>query len=175
VTGDLLSDKPGVRSTWFVKLGEDNSAPKANVTTTVHLLGEFELRVHEINAPAETVGKFDLLEGSYALGLMAPEDADEETGDSWRSIRSRSRGAMVAAWALAGYNDTASMSTFEPDGNTRINLVYPHVAVATLAGALSAAQFTLASLYYASAKPLDAASLQARAAEISKQYRSGSI
>lgn len=175
VKGELLPDKPGVRSRWFAKLGDDEAAPKAKVTTTVHLLGEFELRVHEIDAPAEAVGKFDLLEGSYALGLAAPDDAEQESGEGWRSIRSRKRGAIVAAWALTGFDGTALMRTFEPNGDTRINLVYPHVAVATLTGELSAGKITLASLYYANPKPLDRDSLHARAAEISKQYNSGSI
>lgn len=171
-SGELLKDEIGVRTRWNAVHGEGDAAMKFSVVSTIRLMGEFEMRVHEITAPSEAIGRFELLEGSYNVGLQSPDEAEHEEGDGWRSIRSRKTGHLVALWPLAGFAGTSSASTFDPKNETRINLVYPHVAVATMTGELTGEKMTVASLHYASPNPIDATEMHKQAAELAKKYKS---
>jgi hypothetical protein len=57
--GKLLAD--GVETTWFAQLGDW----KFTVASTVRVQGDAETRRHRVTAPAEAVGKVELLEGSF--------------------------------------------------------------------------------------------------------------
>jgi hypothetical protein len=57
--GKLLED--GVETTWWAQLNDW----KFTVTSTLRIAGDAETRVHRVTAPAEAVGKVEVIEGSY--------------------------------------------------------------------------------------------------------------
>jgi hypothetical protein len=169
VSGELLDGTTGVRAIWQARLGDETDESRAmvfKITSTLRIEGDFELRTHEIDAPANVAERVEVLEGSSGLGVQSPEEIEGEHGRQWRCIRSSKSGHAVASWALAGHDTSRTAIDFDEKGGAGVNLVYPHVAVVTLTGALPAGRSTFASLNYASPKPLDAAALHQRASEL---------
>jgi hypothetical protein len=120
--------------------------------------GEFELRRHEIRG-AE---KFAALEGSAALGLHRDERFATERAEGAQCLRGRESGFTIASWNLAGFD--AIETTEEFAGRRDLNVIYPRMAVNTLRAA--SAPRVLASLHYASPKPLAWRELRAAAEKI---------
>lgn len=146
--GRLIDD--GVETTWTTKLGEREIA----VTTQVRLAGEFELRKHVVHADdvASLVG-WQLVEGSCALPLDVDEAPRQSTGDNWLSLRNR-RGYIVASWRLGGFASSDVASSFDPQRQTRVNIIHPRCAVIGHVGQLGFEPLVFTSLHYASPKPL---------------------
>ncbi|MBA3672070.1 MAG: DUF2264 domain-containing protein, partial [Gemmatimonadaceae bacterium] len=168
IDGELLDD--GVHTRWFATL----DGHRIEVATRIRLSGEFEGRTHAITVPAALHGvEIDLLEGSHALGLREGERVETTGSDGWRMLRAPRSGYAVASWELRGGRGMETTESFDESGDTRVNLVYPRSATITLAGTLSGAT-TLASLHYASARPLRLAAVQSRARTLTALWGRGS-
>lgn len=144
--GDLTED--GALTEWTAKLGEH----AIKVRTRLRILGEFEERVHEIEAPEGAVG-IEMMEGSYPMGLGEGEEVASNSIDERMLLRSAKRGALVATWkgrAFDSFEITRSVGE-----QTRVNLIYPRMAVITMKGRITGPKMTLTSLHYASAKPIE--------------------
>jgi len=137
--GKLLDD--GVETTWFAQLGDW----KFDVVSRVRILGEFEERTHRITAPADAVGKIELIEGSCAKPLDGPE--------------------MVQLWPIQGYErvETATLDM--------ANLVHAKVSFQQAIGKLTAAQVTVALISYASPKPLASDDVMRRGEALKSKWR----
>jgi hypothetical protein len=152
--GKLLDDGSGVETQWLAQLGEW----KLEVTSRVRLLGDFEERTHVVTAPAEAVGKVELLEATYALGDGGkPVDTTEYTTDS--------NGATIGLWRLAGYDRA------ERQNLRGANLVNEESYFLTALGPLTSARATFATLTYATPKRPDWDDVERRAAELKKRWK----
>jgi hypothetical protein len=105
----------------------------------------------------------ELLEGSYALGLRNGEQPARRPAADGLVLQSRQSGLLVAAWPLRGFDSTDVAQVFDDSGRHDLNVIHPANAVITLLGQVTAQAITLASIYYASPKPLPPDELQARA------------
>ena len=162
--GKLLED--GVETTWTTKLGNKT----VSVTTQVRLAEEFEFRKHTVQADPAALAGWQLVEGSHALPLADDETPHAVNGSSWIAIRNRQDYA-VASWRLRGHAASHLASGFDPQQQTRVNIIHPKSAVIGHAGPLNALVFT--SLYYASPKPRPMEALRKAAAAILKRFDAG--
>jgi hypothetical protein len=145
-SGELTSD--GYHTLWFINVGDK----KLEIDTTGRLAGEFEHRTHVIRPPADfDAGNFDVLEGSYAVGLPENDRCWQDHSDNWQALASKT--AQVISWNLGGYEGvelTESFGQTEP----RLNVVYPKFAINTLHARLKPGENTFVSLHFATPKAL---------------------
>ena len=142
----------GARIEWWTELG----GLRFEVTSQIAIRDEFEERRHTIALPAGAEpGRFEAVEGSYALGLARESDLEPESGAGWQSIRSRASGYRIVTWNQADYDALEVSRSFDPSGRKNVNVISPFMAVNTLRKKLAAPRTELASLHYASPSPLD--------------------
>jgi hypothetical protein len=160
-----------VRSQWKVEKG-----PVAiDVTTVTRVFGDFQLRTHVITASDATVAAaMEVLEGSYALGLAADEEAEVQRGEGWLAVRSTKTGCGLVTWKLAGHDGLDVASSFDPEKRTGVNVVYAKSAVITLRSKLSAGEVRLACLHYASPRPMATEDVLMHGARIVAEWNNGS-
>ena len=147
----------GLLTEWWAVL----EGKRIDVTTRLTLDGEFVRREHTVRAPA---GGIEAVEGSPALGLGADEEHEERRGENWYSIRSAATGHRVVTWNLKGYETAEVARWFEETWRRKVNAIYPRMAVNTLRAKLSEGATELASLHYASPRPLPEAEILRRGA-----------
>ena len=140
--GKLLDD--GVETKWFAMLGDW----KFEVVSRVRILGEFEERTHRITAPAEAIGKVEVIEGSYPKQVDGPE--------------------LVHLWPIQGYERVESASL------EMANLLYAKVSFQQAVGKLTSSQVTVALISYASPKPPAKDDVMRRGDELKSAWRSNS-
>lgn len=164
IDGELLAD--GVRTRWFTEL----DGHRIEVESRIRIDGEFEGRFHTIVA-SDAVKALDmeLLEGGHALGLMSDERAESRAEGAWRALRSSRSGYAVAAWRLAGYDDIGLAESFDESGSVRVNMIWPRSATLSLAAKLDSTA-RVASMHYASPKPLSSAAMLRRARELTTTW-----
>ena len=138
----------------------------AMVRTTILAEGEFELRVHRVIAPAEIDSTLELAEGSAAIGLEAPEDADHATAETFSIVRNTKTGLLIASWRGAGWDGTGTAWDFGIPGTESSNILYPAMQVNTLWTRLKPGAQVLCSVHYASPKPLRHPALHQTAARL---------
>jgi hypothetical protein len=138
VEGKLLDD--GVRIAWWTEL----DGRRIEVATEFRFRGEFELRRHEVKG-AEG---FEALEGSAALGFGRSETIATERAARAQIIRGRN--GAVATWMVEGYQGLEKTEEFF--GRTNLNVIHARSAINTLR--VAPVPRVLASLHYASPKPL---------------------
>jgi hypothetical protein len=139
----------------------------------VRLAGEFELRRHTLHADQDGgLAGWNLIEGSHALPLAMGETFDVIAADNWRRIRNHA-GYLIAAWNLGGYTSGELGTTFDPQKQTRVNIIHPKVVVLGLGAKLDTAGHpaVFTSLYFASPKPPDDTTLRARAAALLSRWK----
>jgi len=144
VEGRLLDD--GVRIVWSTEL----DGKRIDGATEVRTRGEFELRRHEIKG-AES---FEALEGSAALGYGRTDGVTIERGPKAQLLRCKN--GAVASWIVEGYQ--ALEKTDEFFGRGDLNVIHARSSINTLRAAPGPR--VLASLHYASPKPLSFRELQ---------------
>jgi hypothetical protein len=137
--GKLLDD--GVGTSWFAQLGDW----KIEVVSRVRIVGEFEERTHRITAPAEAVGKVEIVEGSRAKPVDGPE--------------------LVHLWPIRGY-DRVETATLD-----MANLLYAKVSFQQAIGKLTGPQVTVALISYASPKPPATDEVMRRGEELKSAWR----
>lgn len=140
----LLDD--GVRIVWWTEL----DGRRIDAATEVRTRGEFELRRHEIKG-AEG---FEALEGSAVLGFGRADTIVLERAGNAQLLRGKN--GAVATWIVEGYQ--AIEKTEEFFGRRDLNVIHARSAVNTLRAA--PVPRVLASLHYASPKPLSFRELQ---------------
>jgi hypothetical protein len=145
--GRLTAD--GVRIAWWTEL----DGRRIEVVSEIDIAGEFERRRHQVKG----ADGLEALEGSAALGLRSGEAFTADRGQ----LRNPS-GHAIASWNLAGFD--AVERTEEFHGRRDGNVIYPRAAILTMRAKWIPA--TLASLHYASPKPLAAAELEAAAKKL---------
>ena len=164
--GELISD--GLRIEWWAKLGDR----VFEVTSRIRVFGEFEERTHNITAPPGAAHSgIEVFEGSYPLGLAEDAEYEEECGEGWQWLRSRHTGHTVVTWNLLGYERLTADTAFAENGRRDVNLFYPRMALNTLTAAVAAERITLASLHYASPRPLDKKDIFHRASELATAWK----
>lgn len=172
-SGELLGGD-GVRTVWSARFPDGRTA---RVTSTVRLLpDDFELRTHDITLEGEATAKLDLevCEGSHALGLAAGESPGVTGGSNWTAARSAA-GHLLVSWDVSGHGSLDVATTFDPAKTENVNLVHARSAVVTLRRKLPGADtLRLASLHYASPKPLPMARIQQIASDIIRDRKIGS-
>jgi hypothetical protein len=141
--GRLTAD--GVRIAWWTEL----DGRRIEVISEIDILGEFERRRHHIQG-AEG---FEALEGSAALGGSFTSDGAKLRNPS---------GHLIASWNLAGFDTIEPTEEFH--ARRDVNVIYPRTAILTLRAKSSPT--TLASLHYASPKPLATSELEAAAKKL---------
>ena len=72
----------------------------------------------------------------------------------------------IAAWNVSGYAAPEIVEWFDETKQTRVNIVHPRMAVLTLVAPIDGPRMKVASLTYASPKPMAADELEKRAAEL---------
>lgn len=169
VGGELLAD--GVETVWRADL----DGREFEVRSRIRLLGDFEERTHGITVPAGVHSvEVEILEGSHALGLQEDESFEDRHGESWRCIRSRRSGHCLVTWKLAGYEKLNVAEWFEETKRTRVNIIYPRMAVNTLIGRVPE-QVEFASLHYASPRPMELEAILRRGEELAAGWRAAQI
>lgn len=144
-SGELTKD--GYHTIWIIPVdGKD-----VQIDTTTRIEGEFEHRTHVITAPADFEhGNFEILEGSYALGLNENDHVWQDRYENWQAISGKT--GQIMSWNLGGYSGielTQSFGQQEP----KVNVIYPQFAINTLHVPMTANEMKLVSLHYASPKP----------------------
>jgi hypothetical protein len=143
--GELTKD--GYHTLWTIAVdGKD-----VQIDTTTRLEGEFEHRTHVITAPADFEhANFEILEGSYALGLNENDHVWQDRYENWQSIASKT--AQIISWNLGGYSGIEVTQSFGQQ-QPKVNVIYPQFAINTLHVLMRPAEMRLVSLHYASPKP----------------------
>jgi hypothetical protein len=162
--GTLIED--GVETTWTTTL---HGGLAVAVATQVRLAGEFELRTHSVSAHADALKGWTLIDGSHALPLAAGEEPAHETGENWIALRTKN-GYAVASWRLGGYEASNVTSSFDPQKQTRVNIIHRKCAVVGHTAKLEKQPLVFTSLHYASPKAGSAADIQRRAAGLLKSW-----
>jgi hypothetical protein len=144
--GKLLDD--GVETTWTTKLGDK----EITVTTQIRLAGEFEFRKHVLKAHMAAVAGWQMIEGSYALPLGESEELDPSAARNWIQL-TNGRGHMAISWRMAGWESSEVVTSFDPQKQTRVNIVHRRCGVISHFAALDKGATEFASLHYASPNP----------------------
>jgi hypothetical protein len=163
--GELASSatfKDGIEIAYGIQYG----AMKVSVRSTVVADGEFEIRTHRVIGPEEIDRGIELVEGSSALGLEAPDDVDHSVTDNFAIARNRRNGYLIASWRGAGWTNIASAWDFGAADTSTSNTISPQMEVNTLWVPLKSGTQVLYSVHYASPKPLPHAELHAAAAKM---------
>jgi hypothetical protein len=138
--GDLIAN--GVEIAWWTVLGKR----RIDVVSRIEIEGEFERRTHTVTVPAGP--EIEAQEGSYPLGLGQGEEPERRSGSNWNALRSPRSGSLVMTWRSAGYDELRDAAA---PGR---NVISANSAVNLLQARLRLGQTVLASLHYASPKPL---------------------
>jgi hypothetical protein len=102
------------------------------------LLGDFEHRTHEITVPDGLAdGTYEVVEGSYALGLTHDEKPAESKTDRALVLRAPSDGYVVGAGWKGPYEPGRMDEWFEETKKTKVNIVLSRMAVVTLVAPLT--------------------------------------
>lgn len=161
ITGGELT-KDGFTSQWSITINEKTF----EIATTVRLVGEFEHRAHEIIAPKGfEPGAYEIVEGSYPLGLTDDSQFDDNKLEDGRAVRSPD-GSLVAGWNVSGYASAEVVEWFDESRQTRVNIVYPRMVTLTFVAPIDGPRTKVACLTYASPKPMAAAEMSKRAADL---------
>lgn len=139
---------------------------KVSVRSTVVAAGEFEIRTHRVIGPEDIDRGIELAEGSSALGLDAPDDADHAAADTFAIARNRRNGYLIASWLGPGWNGIGSAWDFGASDTSTSNIITLQMEVNTLWVPLKPGGQVLYSVHYASPKPLPHAQLHATAAQL---------
>jgi hypothetical protein len=139
---------------------------KASVRTTLHISGEFELRIHRVIVPAEIDPGMELAEGSSALGLHAFEDADFGSHERFSIVRNRKTGMLIGSWPGTGWTGVGAAHNYGTSDSASSNIIYPMFQVNTLWTALKPGAQILTSVHYASPKPVAHPALHQAAAKL---------
>jgi hypothetical protein len=168
--GAELFGEDGVRTTWSTKLPGGRTA---RVVSTVRLLkDDFELRSHDVKLDGESLKPVDLetCDGSHALGLGAAEGPTVTPGEKWVSATSAA-GHLLVSWNLGGHESIDVVTSFDPTKKENVNLVHAKSAVVTLRRKVGKdGAFRLASLHYASPKPMGMDEVLRRGEEIAAEW-----
>jgi hypothetical protein len=144
-SGELTKD--GYHTIWTINVSDK----PVQIDTTARIDGEFEHRTHVITTPEGfDASNFDVLEGSYALGMNDNDKLWQDRYETWQSIESKS--GQIISWNLGGYSGLDVEESFgqkEP----KLNVVYPKFAINSLHAPLKAGEMKVTSLHYASPKP----------------------
>ena len=145
---------------------------KVTVQTTVQVEGEFELRIHRVTVPADPEASLELCEGSAALGLDAPEDADHLAATGFSLVRNRKRNMLIGSWIGLGWEGVGAARDFGPSDSGRSNILDPEMLVNTLWTPLKGGSTqVLWSVHYSSPKPLTHPQLHAGASRLLARSR----
>jgi hypothetical protein len=159
----------GIEVAYLIQYG----ALKVAVRTTVIADGEFETRTHRLIAPEDIDPGIDLAEGSCALGLEAPEDADHTVSDDFAIAWNRRNGYLIASWKGAGWEGIGSAWDFGAAETSTSNVITLQMEVNTLWAALKPGAQVVYSVHYASPKPLPHPQLHAAAAKLLGKAKAG--
>jgi hypothetical protein len=160
--GKLIED--GIETTWTTKLGDK----EVSVATRIRVAGEYEFRQHTIRANAETLKGWSFVEGSHALPLPGDEVIQQKSGDHWLSIKN-SDGYAVMACRVRGFDASSVTSSFDPQKQTRVNIIHGKCAViGNVGNATVGTEF--ASVFYASPKPVDWRMMELEARTLLKKW-----
>ena len=153
--GELAKD--GFTTRWSIAI----DGKKFDVVTTARLVGEFEHRSHEIVVPEGVKpDAYEVVEGSYPLGLTVEGNYYDFTlGGGGRMLQGVNSAHAIAAWPVSGYGAPSVVEWFDESKQMRVNIVHGRMAVLTLVAPITAATTKVASLTYASPKPLSQAEL----------------
>lgn len=163
ITGGELT-KDGFTSRWSITINEK----QFDIDTTVRLVGEFEHRAHTITAPEGIApNAFELVEGSYALGLTIEGNYQDAAIDGGgRILRGVNSPHAIAAWGIGGYARPQIAEWFDDAKQMRVNIVHPRMAVLTLTATIDGPTTRVACLIYASPKPAPENEIAKRAGEL---------
>ena len=117
------------------------------VRTRVIVDGEFEGRVHHIESVASLSG-WVFREGSYPLGLSGGDRVKQSAAGGTIQASNPRTTHLVAVWRLAGWQ------LLEGFTGTGDSVVYPRYVIPTLTAEISPDRRILASVHYASPRPL---------------------
>jgi hypothetical protein len=163
ITGGELT-KDGITTQWSITINEK----KFEIASTVRFVGEFEHRAHEIVAPdGVEAGAYEIVEGSYPLGLTIEGNFNDASLDGGgRCLRGVNSPHAIAAWNVSGYGAPQISEWFDDSKQTRVNIVHPRMAVLTLVAPIVRPRMKVASLTYASPRPLPTEEIAKRAGEL---------
>jgi hypothetical protein len=160
IRGELMDD--GTLTEWWAQAGNF----KFQVITRIRIKDEFEHHTHVVTVPAGAEsGELEIVEGSYALGLLKGEQPQHEKVGAWQFIGSARSGHLIGTCNLEGYDLTDITTHFDQDTAHSVNAVYPAVAVNTLRAKPKPSRIKLTSLHYASPRPLAKQEIIKRAGE----------
>lgn len=117
------------------------------VRTIIVVDEEWEGRVHYLIDAAPLSG-WVLREGSYPLGFSAADRPEQKTGPGWISVRNPRTACLAATWRLAGWH------TLEAWAGSGENTVHPRYVINSLTTETGRDRRVLASVHYASPKPI---------------------
>ena len=163
IRSGALTSGGGAETVWWAQLGDW----RFEVVTQITIDGEFEKRTHVVTAPPGALNKVEILEGSSVLGLMNNENYERATepprGQVLRSPHSR---MLIASWNINGFDRVEATETFDKDVPANVNVIYPRMVINTLRKQLTNERTILASLHYASPRPLKTRDLRRQAARL---------
>jgi hypothetical protein len=165
IEGRLLDE--GVETRWTAELLDVGF----EIRTVIHLDDEFEHHQHEIRCLGELPAGLEILEGSYALGLEEDEAVEEHRLENGLLL-SRRNGMAVAVWLGEGYEQVRAVGDFDQVDPSPVNLLCPRMQVITCSVDITQPVLRVASMYYASPKPLPVRELGRRAAELLARWGS---
>ncbi len=159
--GELTTD--GIATQWSITIGDK----KFEIASTVRFVDEFEHRAHEIVAPAGVeAGAYEIVEGSYPLGLTIEGNYNDDALEGGRCLRGVNSPHAIAAWNVSGYGAPEAVEWFDETKQTRVNIVHPRMATLTFVAPINGLRMKVASLTYASPKPIPIDEIAKRAADI---------
>ncbi|MBC8168065.1 MAG: DUF2264 domain-containing protein [Bryobacteraceae bacterium] len=146
---------------------------KASVRTTIHIDGEFQVRIHRVIAPADIDAALEVVEGSAALGLAALTDGDSNATETYSIVKNQKTGLMIATWKGAGWSGLGASWDLGNPSTANVNLLFPSMLVNTLWANLRPGAQVLHSVHYASPKPSPTLLLHQTAARLLKPLSTG--
>jgi hypothetical protein len=163
--GELIESrilKDGIEIAYGIQYG----GLKVSVRSTVIADGEFEGRIHRVIAPEDVDRAMEVVEGSSALGLDGPEDADHTVNESYAIARNRRTWHLIASWMGGGWTGIGSAWDYGAAETSTSNIMTLQMEVNTLWAPLKPGAQVLYSVHYASPKPLSRDELQAGARKL---------
>jgi len=162
--GRLTAD--GIVTVWEAEL----LGRRIDVTSQVRLIGEFEERMHWISAvdcPPDR--PFEIIEGSYPLGLDREESYQVRQGTGW--VAAQSGRGLVASWNLNGFPEIRVGEPTDEEAGSSINLIHARVAVNMLSGLFAPGNSPVGTLHYASPRPLPLSAVVEQGEKLVREWR----
>jgi len=167
--GKLISD--GIVTVWETELG----GCRIEVTSRIRLVGEFEERTHWISSVDYPPDRpFEIIEGSYPLGLSSREGYEIRQGNGW-IVAQAARGPLVASWNLNGFPEIRVDEPRDEKAGSSINLIHARVAVNTLSGPLVPGGPPVGTLHYASPRPLPLSTVLKQGEKLVREWRAANV